>query len=129
MSAPAPDGPRGFQWRGGQRVVIEAYFDDSGKESDASHRFVVLAGYMASEGMPWQRLYQAWLHLLIRHGLPYIHMKEILGIAKQKGWDIPKLNSVLSEFITAIKEAQLIGFAVAVDANEWRKLVVPRGVV
>jgi hypothetical protein len=27
-------------------VVIECFFDDSGKESDPSHRFVVLAGYM-----------------------------------------------------------------------------------
>jgi hypothetical protein len=122
MTASALGWPRGLFERSRLRVVIEAYFDDSGKESDHTHRFVVLAGYMAAEGLPWNRFYQAWRHLLLRHGLPHIHMKDILGIAQAKGWDIPKLNEVLREFIAAIKDAQLIGFGVAVDANEWRAL-------
>jgi hypothetical protein len=104
------------------REVIEVYLDDSGKESDHTHRFVVLAGYMAGEGLPWNRLYQSWRHLLLKHELPHVHMKDILKIARAKGWDIPKLNDVLREFIIAIKEANLIGLGVAVDANEWRKL-------
>jgi hypothetical protein len=74
--------------------VIEAFFDDSGKESDHNDRFVVLAGYMAAEG-PWFRLHQSWRHLLLRHGLPHVHMKDIRGLAKERGWDIPKLNEVL----------------------------------
>src|SRR6185312_7221924 len=91
-------------------------------ESDHTHRFVVLAGYMAGEGLPWNQFYQAWRHLLIKHGLPHIHMKDILQIAQARGWDIPKLNTVLREFIAAIQSANLIGFGVAVDANEWRAL-------
>ena len=74
--------------------MIEAFFDDSGKESDRNDRFVVLAGYMAAEG-PWFRLHQPWRHLLLRHGLRHVHMKGILGLAKERGWDILKLNKVL----------------------------------
>ena len=102
--------------------MIEAYFDDSGKESDASHRFVVIAGYMAGGPGPWDRFSQYWRHLLIKHELPYIHMREVLGFAKKRGWDAQKLNGVLREFIGAIKDADLIGFGIGVDANEWRAL-------
>jgi hypothetical protein len=122
MSAPALGWPRGFLNQPRQRIVLEAYFDDSGKESDHTHRFVVLAGYMAADGWPWNRFYQSWRHLLLRHGLPRIHMKEILNAGRGKGWDIPTLNAVLREFVIAIKESQLIGFGVAVDATEWRRL-------
>lgn len=100
--------------------MIECFFDDSGKESDISQRFVVLAGYMI--GGDWGGFYQAWRHLLIRHGIPQVHMREILGLARNKGWDTAKLNDVLREFIGVIKEAKLIGFGVAVDAAEWRGL-------
>jgi hypothetical protein len=117
MTAPAMGWPRGLFGLPRQKVVIEAYFDDSGKESDHTHRFVVLAGYMSGD---WTPLYRSWRSLLIKHGVPHVHMKDILGIAKSKGWDVPKLNVVLREFITAIKEANLTGFGVAVDANEWR---------
>jgi hypothetical protein len=72
---------------------------------------------------PWGRFQNLWGHLLIKHGLPDVHMKVILKLAKQKSWDIPKLNEVLQEFILSIKSAPgLIGFGVAVDADEWRKL-------
>jgi hypothetical protein len=120
VTAPAMGWPRGLFELPRIRVVIECFFDDSGKESDPSHRFVVLAGYMI--GGDWGGFYGAWRHLLIRHGIPSIHMKEILGIARNKGWDIPKLNDVLREFIGVIKEAKLIGFGIAVDAAEWRAL-------
>jgi Protein of unknown function (DUF3800) len=102
--------------------VFHCYFDDSGKESEPTNRFVVIAGYLAVD-IVWDRLEHVWSHLLIKHGLSHVHMKDILGVAKAKGWDIPKLNSVLADFIRAIKAAPgLIGFGVAVDADEWRKL-------
>jgi Protein of unknown function (DUF3800) len=102
--------------------VFQCYFDDSGKESEPSNRFVVIAGYLAVDEV-WGRFQNVWGHLLVKYGLPGVHMKEILGIARQKGWDVPKLNEVLQEFIVAIRAAPaLIGFGIAVDADEWRNL-------
>jgi hypothetical protein len=104
------------------RVVIECYFDDSGKESELSHRYVVIAGYMAGASWPWERFSQYWRHLLIKHELPYVHMREILGFAKKRGWDSAKLTDVLRDFIGAIKASDLIGLGIGIDANEWRAL-------
>jgi hypothetical protein len=103
------------------RAVFQCYFDDSGKESEPSNRFVVIAGYLAVDEV-WARFQNVWGHLLVKYGLPDVHMKAILKIAKQRGWDIPKLNAVLQEFVLAIRAAPgLIGFGIAVDAYEWRK--------
>jgi hypothetical protein len=44
-------------------------------------------------------------HLLVEHGLPDVHMRAILKIAKERGWDIPRLNEILREFVLVIKEA------------------------
>lgn len=103
-------------------VVFEAYFDDSGKESDPSHRFIVMAGYIAIDSV-WHQFQQVWSHLLAKHGLPHLHMRTIMGDAKARGWDQAKLNSVLSEFIMATKIGPgVLGFGVAVDADSWRAL-------
>jgi Protein of unknown function (DUF3800) len=99
--------------------VIEAFFDESGKEGDPSHRFVVMAGYAAGD---WNNFQRSWRSLLLKHGLPSIHMKKILGIAKEKGWDLPRLNGVLSEFVSVIKESWLIGFGVGVDVEAYRAI-------
>jgi hypothetical protein len=101
--------------------VFQCYFDDSAKESEPTNRFVVMAGYLAVDEV-WGRFQNLWGHLLVKHGLPDVHMKAVLKIAKEKAWDIPKLSAILREFVLAIRAAPgLIGFGVAVDANEWRK--------
>jgi Protein of unknown function (DUF3800) len=101
------------------RVVIECFFDDSGQESDPTHRFVVMAGYMAGD---WNQLYRAWRSLLLKHGLRYVHMKEMIGISQKKGWLDGHLTEVLREFIGAIKDSILVGFGVAVDLQAFQKV-------
>ena len=61
-------------------------------------------------------VFQNWRHLLLKQGLEDVHLKRIWGEAKRRGWDLPKLNDVLLEFIGAIKDANLIGFGVAYEA-------------
>jgi hypothetical protein len=101
------------------RAVIRCYFDDSGQESDPTHRFVVMAGYMAGD---WDRLNRAWRSLLLKHGLSHIHMKEMIGVAQKRDWPDGHLTDVLREFIMAIKESILVGFGVAVDLDAFRKV-------
>jgi hypothetical protein len=82
------------------REVIEIYLDDSGKESDHTHRFVVLAGYMAGEGLPWNRLYQSWRHLLLKHELPHVHMKDILKSHAPKVGIFPSLTMCCASLLS-----------------------------
>jgi hypothetical protein len=119
MNAPPWEQYSGLAERRRVYLVLQCFFDDSGKESDHTHRFVVMAGYMAGD---WGGFHLAWRSLLLKHGLPYIHMKEIVGMAQQKGWTLPTLNEVLREFVVAIKQSNLVGFGVGVDMDAWRLL-------
>jgi hypothetical protein len=110
-----------FGWSPGHprfRFVFQCFFDDSGKESEPSNRFVVIAGYLAVDTV-WNNFQMNWGHLLIKHELPEVHMRSILRITKERKWDTPKLNAVLRDFVAAIKTTPgLIGFGIAIDADE-----------
>jgi len=103
------------------KAVFHCFLDDGGKETAPNNGIVVIAGYLAVDEV-WARFGRLWGHLLIKHDLPDVHMRSIFGIAKAKGWDDAKLNSVLQEFVVTIRAAPgLIGFGIGVDADEWRK--------
>jgi hypothetical protein len=103
------------------KVVIHAFFDDSGSERDPNSRFPCLAGYLAHETY-WMSFNDVWRHLLLRHGLPYLHMREYIKMANDRGWNQIHRNDVVLEFVHAIKQCRLIGFGVGVDADIWRNL-------
>lgn len=119
MSGPRT-GPHGLA-RPEYTLVIECFFDDSGKEGDHTSPYPCLAGYIAHESYWWDFV-RDWKHLLLRHGIEAVHMKEIAGIAQKKGWTGIQRNDILSEFVQVIKKNRLIGFGVGVDAACWRKL-------
>jgi hypothetical protein len=120
---PDPFGPK--RWI----LVIRAFFDDSGKESDPSNRVVCIAGYMAAGETPWNILGERWRQVLLTHGISWLHMKDFMADKDEYEalrWDWPKKRAVLEDFIGAIRAAGLIGFGVGLDADEWRK--VPKDV-
>jgi hypothetical protein len=99
--------------------VFQCYFDDVSKESQGE-RVLAIAAYIAVDEI-WGRFQSLWSHLLVKHGLAEI--REMALVGSQRGWDIGKISSILQEFVLAISAAPgLIGFGVAVDTNEWRKL-------
>jgi hypothetical protein len=102
------------------KAVFHCLFDDSGKELDPKNRGVVIAGYLAVDEV-WAHIGRLWGHLLIKHNLPDVRMRTILGIAKAEGWGDAKLSSVLQEFVATIAATpDLFSFAVGIDADEWR---------
>lgn len=105
--------------------MIRCYCDDSGKESDAGNPIVCIAGYVAGDSPYWDSFAGAWGHLLLRHGISWLHMKDLMQDQDEYAplkWDWRKKKSVLEDFINVIKLSQLIGFGVALDANAWRKV-------
>jgi hypothetical protein len=101
------------------KLVIECFFDDSGSETGSP--FACVAGYLAHSTY-WYEFNERWRHLLLRHGLPYLHMKEFIGMAQERNWDGPKRQAVILEFIQVIRDTKLIGLGAAVDTACWRAL-------
>ncbi len=103
--------------------MIHCFFDDSGKESDSANRIVCIAGYLAAGDAYWSLLTQGWGNQLVRHGISWVHMKDLMQNQDEYSalnWDWPTKRSVLEDFIKVIKASQLTGFGVAVDADAWR---------
>ena len=104
--------------------VINCFLDDSGKESNPSEPAVVLAGYMGDD-KSWMMLTDRWLHLLIKYGISWVHMRELIplkGEYDNRGWTPKVRDAILSEFVYAIRESDLAGFGVAVDAAAWKAI-------
>ncbi len=108
-----------LSWRPRVTLVIDCFFDDSGKESDSSNRFVVMAGYATED---WGEFSKRWRALLLKYGLPAIHMKEIIGIAEEREWTRQQLNDLLQEFVAVITASSMVGFGVGVDVEAFRAL-------
>jgi hypothetical protein len=52
-------------------------------------------------------------------------MKDLIPVSGQYrnlGWDIPKRDSVLDDFIQVVRETRLTGVGVALETAAWRKL-------
>jgi hypothetical protein len=68
--------------------MAHAFFDESGKFGDSD--FVCIAGYISHDG-GWNNFCDRWGPLLIRHQIPYVHMKEMISLRgpyEKLGWNI-----------------------------------------
>jgi hypothetical protein len=118
-SAPMPHawatGPQSYPPR--LNLMIEGFFDDSGKQSDSN--FVCAAGFLADTTY-WTKFVIEWQHLLLRWGIAEIHMKDLMASKKAfTGWDDQKKYKAISEFVDVINSNKLIGVGVGVDAKFW----------
>lgn len=102
--------------------MLIGYFDDSGKESDPSNRLVCMAGYLAVDDY-WEQFGPQWYHHLLKHGVSCFHMKELIPRQGEfKDLTLEKRDELLLDCVKVIKENELIGFGVGVDAEAWRLL-------
>src|ERR1700730_6317379 len=63
--------------------------------------------------------------MLLKHGISGLHMRQLIPIEgeyKERGWDVPKRDEVISDFISAIKKANLTGIGIAIEMAYWRNL-------
>jgi hypothetical protein len=104
--------------------MIYGFFDDSGKENQSGNPYVVMAGYFGSLES-WLELSRQWIDLLIKHGVSGIHMKVLIPISgeyKERGWDLPKRDAVMAEFLHVLHQAKMTGIGIAVDTEAWRAI-------
>lgn len=103
--------------------MIHCFLDDSGKDGQSSNPWVIMAGYLLGFDAV-VNLNEKWLQLLMKHRISEIHMKDLIplvGMYVKLGWEIPKRDEVLQEFVQVIREAKLIGVGVAVEMAAWNK--------
>ena len=101
---------------------MNCVLDDSGGYNQTE--FICIAGYVATDEQ-WGNFSDQWMALLAKHGIPCIHMRELVplrGPYSELGWDIAKRNAVLDEFIELIRKHVLAAFAVAFDAKYYRSM-------
>jgi Protein of unknown function (DUF3800) len=102
------------------QLVIEAFFDDSGKQDNTN--FACIAGFLADTAY-WTPFLLEWVHLNRRWNIRQVHMKDLWHSKRDfEGWDDEKKFMAISEYVELINKHKLIGVAVAVDAKFWNKL-------
>jgi hypothetical protein len=93
------------------QLVIQGFFDDSGKEGQKDSPYICLAGYLAPQDN-WSSFMEGWAHALARHHIKEFHMKEMSGR--------PGLDALIEELTGVIERAMLIGIGVSIDAAAWK---------
>jgi hypothetical protein len=73
-----------------------------------------------SDEKGWDEFNERWNRLLRKHGFHYIHMTQFYSQCRQKDWDKAKSDSVLTDFIEAIRESALIQFSTGLDGRYLR---------
>lgn len=99
------------------------FLDESGHFSESD--FVCLAGYVASDSN-WDGLCKEWKELLGKHGIPAVHMREIMspkGKSPAASWKDEDKVRMIREFIFVIRKYIHTGFGVGLEARYYRELV------
>jgi hypothetical protein len=102
--------------RHGCFLMIHLFLDDSGKEGQSTNPWVCMAGYVA-DYEPYIALIGKWRQLLAVHGIKELHMKHLIpldGPYRNLGWDYPKRDAVITDFINAINATPI-----EVDPIRW----------
>src|ERR1700674_1893631 len=96
-------------------MALYAFFDESGKFHDGTG-YICLCGYLGADE-DWEPFNKRWGYLLRKHHFDYLHFTEFESECRRRDWDADTTRSVLNEFIEAIREASLVGFAVGIDGQ------------
>lgn len=118
-------------WPPEERLValVSGYFDDSLASGDVW----VVAGYAGTINQ-WELLERLWNEALVRHGVPYFHMREM---ADPKGpfakWHPPQdhkdeVLAFLSDLVAAIRKSRLKMFGSAVWTSDLDRFNAEHGV-
>jgi hypothetical protein len=101
--------------------VFECYLDDCGDAGRASERVVCCAGYLTHKGGR-DEFNRRWRHLLLKHDLPYLRIRNWIETVESMGLDRAKRREILADFTGAIDAHDLLGFVVAVDTRVWSSI-------
>ncbi|MEO9461696.1 MAG: DUF3800 domain-containing protein [Marinomonas sp.] len=102
---------------GGELVVLNAYFDESGTHDEAN--ILVVAGYLFDSQQAY-RFDRDWSKFLKKEGVPFAHMTDLAnGNGHYK--DVSDTQRVVHgrTLIENIKKRSRVGFAVAVDKKHY----------
>lgn len=117
--------------------AFHGYFDDSGDEPDPRCNNVSYAGFVGSIEQ-WRELEGGWLAILRDNAIPYLHMKELMGIDyrpvdKPSPYDKwrgkpDEIECFLLSLAECVQKSGLCGIAAAVDKAALSRLCEKHGI-
>jgi hypothetical protein len=109
----------------GVLMVIQSYFDSSGKIDDPNARYLTLAGYSGNK-QAWSDFEVAWGAVLKAHGAKYFHCKEAVHRRGGfKDWSEEAVRALMKDLIGALGKIDrqgLLGFASTVVLDDHKEV-------
>jgi len=100
--------------------MLIGFFDESGHSS--STEFFALAAFVADDS-DWAKFDQQWRTALVRHGAPYLHMREFAQrVEAFKGWTEDQRRGLLGDCVAAINSIRAIAVGAATSVEDFRGL-------
>jgi uncharacterized protein DUF3800 len=99
-------------------ALFSAYLDESGTHRESP--LTVVAGYVGSV-RHWEAFEAEWPALLTRHGLDFLHGKDM------SGWREDRRHALVADVINLLEKSAIYGTAAAVY-NKDHQRVFPQGV-
>ena len=102
-------------------LVLRAYFDASGSQSDPSSRSVMVGGYVASVEQ-WRDVEADWVAMLGQYGIPDFHAKEIFRRPRKQPYDVltqDRAESLSRDITSLIAGHGLRGYASLVRFEDY----------
>ncbi|MEO5493777.1 MAG: hypothetical protein ABIR08_07095 [Sphingomonas sp.] len=106
--------------------ILRAYADESGK-AGAAHG--ISMGSVIGRDDQWANFNKRWPKMLAAHGIPYLHMKEVMGARFTKigpfaqFLDIQKLDRLMIDASDCIVKSGLYCFANAVYTDDLKRVM------
>lgn len=106
-------------------MIIQSYFDASGKTRDRSAQYLTLAGYSGTEDA-WSEFGTNWGSILQRHEASYFHCKEAIHARGEFiKWSKEHVRVLMKELINVlakINRQDLLGFSCIVALNDYAEV-------
>lgn len=106
------------------RIVLMAYFDESGKWK--SQDFICLSGFI-SEDSRLEALCNTWRKLLEKYQIPILHTTDLMTSPPQppydaEAWTAERKRQAIDDFATTVGKHILRGVSVGVDTRAYRAM-------
>jgi len=92
-------------------VVLKSYFDGGNQADSLQYDLVTLAAFSGTK-YHWQKFDRRWKKCLNDHGAKYLHTTDAVCLSRdfsrRNGWDEDKVDSLISECVSAIEECAAV---------------------
>ncbi len=87
-------------------MVIRGYHDAGNQPDSTQYPVLTLAGVYGTKG-PWRKLEKEWKNNLVKHGAPWLHTTDAVGLrkdfSKSRGWTKTRVEAFIEDCVKIIE--------------------------